>query len=111
MGSGAARGWAHIGALQALGTIGVAPEIICGSSIGALVGAAHAVGTDADLEELALGLTRRELVRLLDVRIAAGGLVGGERLMRLLTQILGETQIVEGRGEGARGLVDGARPA
>lgn len=93
LGSGAARGWAHIGVLQALADYGIAPAVICGSSIGALVGAAHAVGASSDLEELARGLTRRELIRLLDVRISAGGLVGGEKMMRLLTDILGNTTV------------------
>ena len=93
LGSGAARGWAHIGVLQALTAHGVEPAVICGSSIGALVGAAHAAGASSDLEELARGLNRRVLLRLLDVRISAGGLVGGEKLMRLLTEILGKTTV------------------
>lgn len=93
LGSGAARGWAHIGVLQALAANGIPPTVLCGSSIGALVGAAYAVGASADLEELARGLTRRDLIRLLDVRVSAGGLVGGEKLMRLLTEILGETTV------------------
>ncbi len=93
LGSGAARGWAHIGVMQALSAIGIKPQVICGSSIGALVAAAHAIGAGTDLEKLAKGLTRRELVRLLDVRIADGGLVGDEKLMRLLSGLLGKPNI------------------
>ncbi len=92
LGSGAARGWAHIGVLAGLGAHGIAPTVICGSSIGALVGGVHATAKDAVLEDLARGLTRRDLVRLLDVRLSAGGLVGGEKLRRLLTEILGDAQ-------------------
>ena len=44
LGSGSARGWAHIGVLQVLDEEGVRPDIVCGSSIGALVGAAYAAG-------------------------------------------------------------------
>ena len=48
LGSGAARGWAHIGVLQALKREGIEVDVVCGCSIGALVGAAHASGrTDA----------------------------------------------------------------
>ncbi len=93
LGSGAARGWAHIGVLQALRKLGVEPSIVCGSSIGALVGAAYAVDADRQLERLARGLTRRDLIRLLDVRLSAGGLLGGEKLMRLLRDLLGDATI------------------
>ena len=93
LGSGAARGWAHIGVMRALDEAGVRPVVVCGSSIGAMVGAAHAVGNSSDLEQLARDLTRRDLIRLLDVRLSAGGLLGGEKLMRLLHEILGGATI------------------
>lgn len=44
LGSGAARGWAHIGVLNVLAEAGIEAHIVCGSSIGAVVGAAHAAG-------------------------------------------------------------------
>lgn len=44
LGSGAARGWAHIGVIRALEQAGIVPDIVCGTSIGALVGAAYAAG-------------------------------------------------------------------
>lgn len=44
LGSGSARGWAHIGVIRALEKAGVYPDILCGTSIGALVGAAYAAG-------------------------------------------------------------------
>jgi NTE family protein len=49
LGSGSARGWAHIGVIRALEKAGVRPDIVCGTSIGALVGAAYAAG---DLDRL-----------------------------------------------------------
>ncbi len=44
LGSGSARGWSHIGVIRALESEGISPEIVCGTSVGALVGAAYAAG-------------------------------------------------------------------
>ncbi len=82
LGSGSARGWAHIGVLQALRAGGVDPHVICGSSIGALVGAACAVGDLDPLGEWVQSLTRGDVLRMLDLRLSGGGLIQGERLMR-----------------------------
>ncbi len=80
LGSGSARGWAHIGVLRALQEAGITPDILCGCSIGALVGAAYA-NSDLDrLEHWATGLTWQDVVGLLDVGFA-GGLIKGEKLM------------------------------
>ena len=49
LGSGSARGWAHIGVIDALTEAGIVPDVICGSSMGALVGAAHVAGRLASL--------------------------------------------------------------
>ena len=51
LGSGSARGWAHIGVIRALEAAGVQPEVVCGTSIGALVGAAYVAGELDRLEE------------------------------------------------------------
>ncbi|HEB80592.1 MAG TPA: patatin, partial [Chromatiales bacterium] len=82
LGSGSARGWAHIGVLQALRRAGVEPDVVCGTSIGALIGGAYALGDLDALGDWVRGLTRRDVVRLLDVRLTGGGLIQGERLMR-----------------------------
>ena len=80
LGSGSARGWAHIGVLQALDQAGLRPDIICGSSIGALVGAAYAAG---ELERFAgwtqsLGL--RQVWSFMDFKLS-GGMLKGEKLI------------------------------
>jgi NTE family protein len=93
LGSGAARGMAHIGAIRALAEVGIEPDIICGSSIGALVGASYAVGNFEALEEWVQTITWREIVSLLDVRISGGGLVDGERLTRFLSELYGDVAI------------------
>jgi NTE family protein len=80
LGSGSARGWAHIGVIRALEEAGVRPDILCGCSIGALVGAAHADGDLGDLERWVTGLKWQDVVGLLDVSLS-GGLLKGEKLI------------------------------
>ncbi|WP_119165810.1 patatin-like phospholipase family protein [Algihabitans albus] len=84
LGSGSARGWAHIGILQELQTAGIHPDIVVGSSIGALVGGAYVSGGLDRLTDWALTFNRLDALRTLDLRIANGGLLGGGRLMRRL---------------------------
>ena len=81
LGSGSARGWAHIGVLRALLQAGVVPDIVCGTSMGAFVGAAYASGSLDPLEGWARGLTRRDVLGFFDVSLVAGGLIKGEKLL------------------------------
>ena len=80
LGSGSARGWAHIGAIRALERAGVRPDIVCGTSIGALVGAAYAAGELERLERFAVGLGIKDVIGLMDVSLT-GGVLKGDRLM------------------------------
>ncbi len=80
LGSGSARGWAHIGVLRALEEAGIRPDIVCGCSIGALVGAAYADGALGDLERWVGGLRWQDVVGLMDVSLS-GGLLRGDKLM------------------------------
>lgn len=82
LGSGSARGWAHIGVLGALREHGIAPEIAVGCSMGSLVAAAYASDQLDKLRGWATGLTRLDVVRLLDTTFRGGGLMTGNRLMR-----------------------------
>lgn len=79
LGSGAARGWSHIGVIRALERAGCAPDIVCGTSIGALVGAVHAAGHLDWLEDWTRKLTWQGVLALLDFKIG-GGLIEGERV-------------------------------
>jgi NTE family protein len=88
LGGGAARGWAHIGALKALDDNKIAVSMIAGTSIGALVGGCYLAGRLAELEEFARSLTRRGLIRFLDIRFGSAGLLGGMRLNRRLVEKL-----------------------
>jgi NTE family protein len=93
LGAGAARGWAHIGALRELTAIGVSPDIVVGSSIGAVVGGCYAAGRLDTLESFARSLNRRRVFGLLDVSFAGGGLIGGDRLRCRLEESIGALRI------------------
>jgi len=94
LGGGAARGWAHIGVLRELERLGIVPDIVCGTSAGALVGAIYLCGGLDWFEEWLRGLGRREIVRRLDVTLlGGGGLVEGKRLMEFLRAELGDPEI------------------
>ncbi len=81
LGSGSARGWAHIGVLRTLQQAGIAPDIVCGTSIGAFVGAVYASGKLDPLESWVRGLKRRDIFGFFDVTLEAGGLIKGEKLL------------------------------
>jgi NTE family protein len=80
LGSGSARGWAHIGVIRALEQAGIRPDLVCGTSIGSLVGAAYAAGELERLEQWVLGLGIKNVVAFMDVSLGSG-LIKGERLM------------------------------
>jgi len=87
LGSGGARGFAHIGVIKALEEAGIVPDIITGSSSGAVVGAIYAAGKRAaELEEIALGLDQGDLV---DFALFGNGWVKGEALQNFVNQQVG----------------------
>lgn len=83
LGSGSARGWSHIGIIRVLEDAGITPDIVCGTSIGSLVGAAYADGQIERLETWVRGLTWQSVVGLLDFTVN-GGLIHGEKLFRFI---------------------------
>jgi NTE family protein len=93
LGSGAARGFAHIGVMRALQEHGIVPDIIVGTSMGALVGGCYANKQLDTLEDWARSLTRRRIISYLDVRIGGSGLIGGGRLANRLEESIGDTAI------------------
>lgn len=84
LGSGSARGWSHIGVIDALAEAGVEPDIVCGTSIGSLVGAAYVAGRLPALRQWAVAATWREIVGLMDVRLSGGGLIDGRQIVAFL---------------------------
>lgn len=84
LGSGAARGWSHIGVVDALADAGIEPDIVCGTSIGSLVGAAYVAGQLSALRDWAMAATWREIVGLMDVRLSGGGVMDGRQIVTFL---------------------------
>jgi NTE family protein len=84
LGGGSARGWAHIGVLRALSEAGIHPDIIAGTSIGAVVGGCYVAGELEALENFARDLTRRKVLGFLDFNLSGSGLLHGQRLCDVL---------------------------
>jgi NTE family protein len=93
LGSGSARGWAHIGILRALAERGFVPDVIAGASVGALVGAASAAGRLDVLERWVCTLTQRDVWRLVDTTFRGGGVMTGNRLMEAIAAQIGDAPI------------------
>jgi NTE family protein len=94
LGAGSARGWAHIGVIRALQDAGIEPDIVCGTSIGSLVGAAYAAGELDELEGWVKSLTWKTVVGLLDFTITAG-LIKGIRLIDFFRSNFSDVEIGE----------------
>ncbi|MCW8934114.1 MAG: patatin-like phospholipase RssA [Gammaproteobacteria bacterium] len=92
LGSGSARGWSHIGVIRALEEAGIRPDLVCGTSIGSLVGAVYAAGELDSLESWVLGLQIGDVVGLADISLGAG-LLKGDRLMQFLHKNLVDRSI------------------
>ncbi|MEW8460575.1 MAG: patatin-like phospholipase RssA [Candidatus Thiodiazotropha endolucinida] len=86
LGSGAARGWSHIGIINGLAEMGIEPDIVSGSSIGALVGAAYAAEKLDLLQSWTCSLTWKEIIRFLDPALVGGGLIQGDRLTEFISE-------------------------
>ncbi len=80
LGSGSARGWSQIGVIRVLERAGISPEIVCGTSIGALVGAAYAAGEIERLHDWVKGLRWQAVVGMVDLKMN-GGLIEGGKLV------------------------------
>ena len=92
LGSGAARGWAHVGVIRALDEAGVQPEVVCGTSSGAVVGGLYAAGRLDALERWARQLDRRKVLSLFDFSLR-GGLIKARKLLDALGEELGDPPI------------------
>ena len=95
LGAGAARGWSHIGVLRELAEQGIHPDIIAGTSIGAVVGGCYAAGRLDAIEAFARSLTRRRVFTLMDLSFSGASLITGERLKAALEQELDSFSIEE----------------
>jgi NTE family protein len=93
LGGGAARGFAHIGIIRTLAAHGIVPNVVVGTSIGAVIGGAYAAGHLDTLEEWARSLQPRNILSYLDIRLNGSGLIGGAKLAAELETALGQSLI------------------
>jgi NTE family protein len=93
LGGGAARGFAHIGIVRTLIAHGIVPNVVVGTSIGAVVGGAYAAGHLDTLEEWARSLQPRNIFGYLDIRLNGSGLIGGAKLAAELEASMGQSLI------------------
>ena len=93
LGGGSARGWAHIGVLRALNDAGIHPDVVAGTSIGAVVGGCYVAGQLDALETFARSLTRRRVLGFLDFNFSGTGLITGKRLCDALDKRMRDVDI------------------
>ncbi|MBI1214593.1 MAG: lysophospholipase [Alphaproteobacteria bacterium] len=93
LGSGLARGFAHLGVVRALKRHGIEPTVIAGSSMGALIGGAYLANRLDAVEEWAYSLTKFKVLSYLDFRVKSSGLIGGERLVKLMLDNFGDVKV------------------
>ena len=88
LGSGAARGWSHIGVIKALKHMGIDVDIVAGCSIGSLVGAAYACNKLPALEKWVCSFSYWDVLRLMDLSWRRGGLLRGERVFNQYRNVM-----------------------
>ncbi|MET0229468.1 MAG: patatin-like phospholipase family protein [Rhodanobacteraceae bacterium] len=93
LGSGGARGYAHIGVIEALEASGFAIRSIAGSSMGALIGGVYAAGKLEVYSDWVRPLQRFDVLRLLDWTMSGGGFIKGDRIIGVLRDLIGDTNI------------------
>lgn len=93
LGGGMARGFAHIGVLKVFRKYGIHPSMMAGTSIGAVVAGCYLAGRLDELEEWALSLNRYKVLSYLDIRVRSAGMIGGEKLIKLLDEYFGDIMI------------------
>jgi len=96
LGSGSSRGWTHIGIINELSKLGIHPDIVCGTSVGAMVGAAFATGRLEKLESWACSVTKFDVAKFLDISASFTGFVHTERFHNFLNEnIAGDDDLIE----------------
>ena len=86
LGSGSAKGWAHIGVIKALTEAGIHIDYVAGTSIGAVVGSVYASGRIATLEDVALQLDWKKVVNLLDIVFPKSGIIDGNKITEFIRE-------------------------
>jgi NTE family protein len=94
LGSGSSRGWSHIGIIRSLAEEGVEPSIICGTSVGSLVGASYVADNIDKLEDWACSLTKFEAAKFFDINSSLNGFVDIERFHRFLNDYVASDKLL-----------------
>lgn len=94
LGSGAARGWAHIGVIEELSSMGIEADVVAGCSVGALVGAAYCAGEIETLDRWVRQLRMLDVVSFMDLTFKTG-FVDARRLFEFFQQRFGDINIEE----------------
>ena len=96
LGSGASRGWSHIGVIKALLREGIEPDIVCGTSVGAIIGGSYVSGNLEKLESWVLESTRSDILRFFDIGFSKTGFVDAERMNWFLhSYVAAADQLIE----------------
>ncbi|HDH87884.1 MAG TPA: patatin [Desulfobacteraceae bacterium] len=93
LGSGSARGWAHIGVIKALTEAGIHVDYVAGTSVGAVVGAVYASGRIDSFKDVVLQLDWKKIASFLDVVFPKSGLIDGNRIAEFIRSHVGEKNI------------------
>ena len=93
LGSGGARGYAHIGVIDVLEKEGYKIESISGSSMGALIGGLYACGKLSLYKEWVLSLDFFSVLKLIDFSFATTGVIKGDKIFDILEDFIGDIQI------------------
>ena len=98
LGGGAARGFAHLGILQALEDEGIEFDMIVGTSMGSLIGGLYAAGVPiADIERAVVDMPWKKLIAYFRPQLRGGGLIGGAAIVRALELLVGDARIEDFR--------------
>lgn len=92
LGGGSARGWAHVGVIKALAEMNIEPDLVAGTSVGAIVGAIYGLDALEGFEVWVRRLTRRDIIGYMDLGFSAGGFFEGKRLVRTFHEHFGDAQ-------------------
>ena len=84
LGSGASRGWSHIGVIKTLVAEGIEPDVICGTSVGAMIGASYAAGKLDDLEAWVRDANQIDVMRFFEIQLKRAGFVDLDRFQKFL---------------------------
>ncbi|MFA6411995.1 MAG: patatin-like phospholipase RssA [Syntrophales bacterium] len=93
LGSGSARGWSHIGVIRGLQEAGIHVDLVCGTSMGAMVAGAFAAGFIAAMDEWVRGLTWADILGFMDVRLPRSGLIEGDKMTRYFREKISDSNI------------------